>query len=101
MVHAGLLRVQPSEALVAAAARRGLPLHVLHCDAPDLVKVYGRQLLLVRPDQHVAWRGSACDSPGVCQRHYRPRAGLGTTNITTLRQGPDRAAENASATNSR
>jgi 2-polyprenyl-6-methoxyphenol hydroxylase-like FAD-dependent oxidoreductase len=57
--------VQPSEALMAAAARRGLPLHVLQGDAPDLVGVYGRQLLLVRPDQHIAWRGSACDSPGV------------------------------------
>jgi 2-polyprenyl-6-methoxyphenol hydroxylase-like FAD-dependent oxidoreductase len=57
--------VQPSEVLVAAAARRCLPLRVLQGDAPDLVKVYGRQLLLVRPDQHVAWRGSACDSPSV------------------------------------
>jgi 2-polyprenyl-6-methoxyphenol hydroxylase-like FAD-dependent oxidoreductase len=57
--------VQPSEALTAAAARHGLPLHVLQSDAPDLIRVYGRQLLLVRPDQHVAWRGSACDSPAV------------------------------------
>lgn len=57
--------VRPSEALMAAAASRGLPLHVLQGDAPDLVRVYGRQLLLVRPDQHIAWRGSACDSPGV------------------------------------
>ena len=50
---------------MAAAASRGLPLHVLQGDAPDLVKVYDRQLLLVRPDQHVAWRGTACDSPDV------------------------------------
>jgi 2-polyprenyl-6-methoxyphenol hydroxylase-like FAD-dependent oxidoreductase len=57
--------VQPSETLTAAAARRGLPLHVLRIDAPDLVRVYGRQLLLVRPDQHVAWRGSACNGPAV------------------------------------
>jgi hypothetical protein len=26
-------------------------------------RVYGNQLLLVRPDQHIAWRGLACDSP--------------------------------------
>jgi 2-polyprenyl-6-methoxyphenol hydroxylase-like FAD-dependent oxidoreductase len=57
--------VKPSEALMAAAARRGLPLHVLQGDTPDLIKVYGRQLLLVRPDQHIAWRGSARDSPDV------------------------------------
>ena len=53
--------VPPSEALVAAAARRGVPLDVLRIDEPDLVAVYGRRLLLVRPDQHIAWRGTVCD----------------------------------------
>ena len=51
----------PSEALAAAAARRGLPLDVLTVDEPDIVNVYGRGLLLVRPDQHVVWRGTACE----------------------------------------
>jgi hypothetical protein len=50
-----------SAALVAAGARRGIPLEVLRIDEPDLVRVYGRGLLLVRPDQHVAWRGAACE----------------------------------------
>ena len=54
---------QPSEALVAAATRRGLPLKVMRFEEPELTRVYGRQLLLVRPDQHIAWRGLACDSP--------------------------------------
>jgi hypothetical protein len=58
--------VRPSQALVAAAAKRDFPLHVIQ-GAPDLVRVYGRQLLLVRPDQHVAWRGSACNSPDVAE----------------------------------
>ena len=53
--------VSPSDALVAAAARRGLPMTVLRSDEHDLTKVYGRGLLLVRPDQHIAWRGFACD----------------------------------------
>ena len=52
-----------SEALVAAAARRGIPLEMLRIDDPDIVRVYGRGLLLVRPDQHVAWRGAACEDP--------------------------------------
>ena len=52
-----------SEALLAAAARRSVPLEVLRTDDPDLIKVYGRGLLLVRPDQHVAWRGPRCDDP--------------------------------------
>jgi 2-polyprenyl-6-methoxyphenol hydroxylase-like FAD-dependent oxidoreductase len=51
----------PSEPLVAAAARRGVPLDVVRSDDPDLIRVYGRGLLLVRPDQHVAWRGTACE----------------------------------------
>lgn len=53
--------VPASAALVAAAARRGVPLKVLQGEG-DLEKVYGRGLLLLRPDQHIAWRGSACDS---------------------------------------
>jgi 2-polyprenyl-6-methoxyphenol hydroxylase-like FAD-dependent oxidoreductase len=52
---------RPSEALVAAAAKRGVPLEVLELDAPELAKVYGRGLLLVRPDQHIAWSGNECD----------------------------------------
>ncbi len=44
--------------VVAAARASGVPLTVL--DAPDLpdAAAYGAPLLLVRPDQHVAWRGS-------------------------------------------
>jgi hypothetical protein len=38
-----------------------MPLDVLRVDEPELVAVYGRGLLLVRPDQHIAWRGAACD----------------------------------------
>jgi hypothetical protein len=26
-----------------------------------LLHIYGRRLMLVRPDQHIAWRGTACD----------------------------------------
>jgi hypothetical protein len=51
----------PSNALVAAAARRGVPLDVLRIDDPEIVSVYGRGLLLIRPDQHIAWRGAACE----------------------------------------
>ena len=51
----------PSEVLVAAAARRGLPLEVLQVEDSDLIGVYGRGLLLIRPDQHVAWRGTCLE----------------------------------------
>jgi 2-polyprenyl-6-methoxyphenol hydroxylase-like FAD-dependent oxidoreductase len=48
-----------ADPVIAAAGSAGVPLRVL--DAPDLpdAQAYGAPLLLVRPDQHVAWRGSS------------------------------------------
>jgi hypothetical protein len=56
-----LLRLDPSvEAapVVDAAAHRGVPLTVLDVDAEGATALYGRKLVLARPDQHVAWRGN-------------------------------------------
>lgn len=51
--------------LVRAAAAAGLPLRVVDLDEPQAVAAYGRRLVLVRPDAHVAWRGdSVLDDPG-------------------------------------
>ena len=47
----------PSETLVSAAAQSGMPLHVVRLNGPELTAIYGRQQILVRPDQHIAWRG--------------------------------------------
>jgi 2-polyprenyl-6-methoxyphenol hydroxylase-like FAD-dependent oxidoreductase len=61
-----LLRLMPGEddELQAAAARRGVPLTVVDLtDVPGLRSRYGADLLLVRPDQHVAWRGDAVPEP--------------------------------------
>jgi 2-polyprenyl-6-methoxyphenol hydroxylase-like FAD-dependent oxidoreductase len=55
-----LIRFAPSVAvsgLVAAAARRSMPLSVLDINDPEAAELYARKLVLVRPDQHVAWRG--------------------------------------------
>jgi 2-polyprenyl-6-methoxyphenol hydroxylase-like FAD-dependent oxidoreductase len=57
-----LLRLDPTAhvgGIVAAAAQRGLPLTVLDVGSPDASQLYRHRLLLVRPDQHVAWRGNA------------------------------------------
>ena len=43
--------------LVDAAAKRGVPLTVIHMTEERVVKNYERHLVLVRPDGHVAWRG--------------------------------------------
>jgi hypothetical protein len=57
--------VNPSETLMAAAAKRGVPLTLLRSVDRDLTNTYGQGLLLVRPDQHIAWRGSCCDDQRV------------------------------------
>jgi 2-polyprenyl-6-methoxyphenol hydroxylase-like FAD-dependent oxidoreductase len=57
-----LLRLDPTvrvAGIVAAAAQRGLPLGVLDVRSPEASELYRHKLVLVRPDQHVAWRGDA------------------------------------------
>ncbi|HEX9462836.1 MAG TPA: FAD-dependent oxidoreductase [Alphaproteobacteria bacterium] len=44
---------------VDAAARRRVPLTLMHLPQPELRELYAADLALIRPDQHVAWRGSA------------------------------------------
>lgn len=46
-------------ALANAAARAGIPLKVLDCPDGEVRDLYGCDLALIRPDQHVAWRGNA------------------------------------------
>ena len=46
------------------AAAWGAPLRVLDLRELALSGVYGAPLLLVRPDQHVAWRGVSINRPG-------------------------------------
>ncbi len=45
------------EAVATAAAEQGIPLARVALSAPAAREVLGADLLLVRPDQHIAWRG--------------------------------------------
>jgi hypothetical protein len=45
--------------IAAAAARRGIPLEIIRIDDPEVERIYQAKIVLVRPDQHVCWRGSA------------------------------------------
>src|SRR4051812_11108421 len=58
-----LLRLAPAAdaaPFLDAAARAGVPVRLLDLvHLPKLRARYGTDLLLVRPDQHVAWRGTA------------------------------------------
>ena len=42
--------------MVSGAARRGIPIQVAHIPEDGARDLYERDLALIRPDQHVAWR---------------------------------------------
>lgn len=68
LVNFGASDVTP---FAAAAERAGVPLQVLSLREPALEGIYGRDAYLVRPDQHIAWRGSeasAADGAAVLVR---------------------------------
>jgi 2-polyprenyl-6-methoxyphenol hydroxylase-like FAD-dependent oxidoreductase len=55
-----LLRLDPMvriSSVVEAAARRRVPLTILDIAMADAPATYGYKLVLVRPDQHIGWRG--------------------------------------------
>ena len=57
-----LLRFDPTvgiSGVAEASSRHRVPLTILDIDAPDALALYERKLVLVRPDQHVAWRGDS------------------------------------------
>ncbi len=43
--------------LADAAAKRGIPFQCVEIDDKEIAALYERQLVLVRPDGHVCWRG--------------------------------------------
>ncbi|MEL6386211.1 MAG: FAD-dependent monooxygenase [Pseudomonadota bacterium] len=49
----------PATALVEAAETAGVPLTVLALTDRNAAHLYGHKLVLLRPDQHVAWRGDS------------------------------------------
>ena len=48
-----------TEALERAARQRGIPLTILDLSLPEARELYGRDLVLIRPDQYIAWRGDS------------------------------------------
>ncbi|MGY1812690.1 FAD-dependent monooxygenase [Blastococcus sp. SYSU D00820] len=87
-----LLRISADAAtdgLAAAAAELGVPLTVVDLtDLPALRVLLGAGLVLVRPDQHVAWRGDAAPEPAavlarVTGRTPQPATTAPTSGETT------------------
>ncbi|MCW2498197.1 FAD-dependent monooxygenase [Jatrophihabitans sp.] len=52
------------DAFVREAGARGLPFTVVHLVDPEVRASYGADNVLVRPDQHVAWRGAELPAGG-------------------------------------
>jgi aromatic ring hydroxylase-like protein len=44
--------------IASAAAQHRIPLEVLDVPDTDARDLYGRDLVLIRPDHYVAWRGN-------------------------------------------
>ena len=59
LLRFGKNSVEANKIVDAAAARR-VPLIVHDIDDAEIAQLYERELVLVRPDGHVAWRGDAC-----------------------------------------
>jgi 2-polyprenyl-6-methoxyphenol hydroxylase-like FAD-dependent oxidoreductase len=57
----------PSE-LVSAAKKHRLPLIHIMIDRPDLEPIYEAKMVLVRPDQHVCWRGNSLSNNHAADR---------------------------------
>lgn len=52
--------------IAAANAREiGIPLAIIQPDIPSLDALYPKPLTLIRPDQHVAWRGTSWPGPSL------------------------------------
>lgn len=51
--------------LLEAAKQRDVPMVVLDIREQRVREIYARELVLVRPDQHVAWRGDSVDGDPV------------------------------------
>jgi 2-polyprenyl-6-methoxyphenol hydroxylase-like FAD-dependent oxidoreductase len=68
-----LVRLRPgagAPGLQQAARRRGVPLDMFDLPREEVRSLYGADLVLIRPDQHVAWRGDVLpdDADGLLAR---------------------------------
>jgi 2-polyprenyl-6-methoxyphenol hydroxylase-like FAD-dependent oxidoreductase len=55
-----------ADGLLAAFARRGIPVKAVEVASPVARDLYERDIVVVRPDQHIAWRGNA-DPPDAAE----------------------------------
>jgi 2-polyprenyl-6-methoxyphenol hydroxylase-like FAD-dependent oxidoreductase len=86
-----LLKLDPdaeSAPIQRAAAKVGLPLKVLELANSSIHAMYERSLVLIRPDQHVAWRGDA--PPQDCDALVNVVRGAASTHASETAQRPEK-----------
>jgi 2-polyprenyl-6-methoxyphenol hydroxylase-like FAD-dependent oxidoreductase len=68
---------------LAAAEAGSFPLDVIHLTEPEVRAVYGTDLAIIRPDHHVAWRGSGSgfDARAILDTVYG-RSGATTPDVS-------------------
>jgi 2-polyprenyl-6-methoxyphenol hydroxylase-like FAD-dependent oxidoreductase len=72
---------QNSSAFIDAFAAAGAPLDVQHIASPVAREIYGAEMILVRPDLHVVWRGAAMPAdPGAITAIATGNAGATSRN---------------------
>jgi 2-polyprenyl-6-methoxyphenol hydroxylase-like FAD-dependent oxidoreductase len=62
-----------ADSLTSAAAQLPIPLSVVAIDSEEARDLYGADLVLIRPDQVVAWRGNVCADPAFILRRVTGR----------------------------
>ena len=67
-------------AIVAAATAGNIPLNVIHPREPGIAQLYQARFALIRPDQHVAWRGNEVTDAAALLDKVTGATNLPTTN---------------------
>ncbi|AHH19779.1 putative FAD-binding monooxygenase [Nocardia nova SH22a] len=69
----GEVNTPAGRAIVDSAAALGVPLTTVALDVDTAARLFEAPMVLVRPDQHVAWRGSAASDPADLLRRITGR----------------------------
>jgi 2-polyprenyl-6-methoxyphenol hydroxylase-like FAD-dependent oxidoreductase len=70
-----------ADAFIETAAAQGLPVRHSVVADPSVRELWERDLVLIRPDQHVAWRGNSMVNPAAVVRRVR---GVPTVEISKM-----------------
>src|SRR5262249_39047675 len=69
--------------IVGAAEKRRVPLTVVDIDDEPVRELYARKLVLMRPDQHVAWRGDTAPADPLALIDLVRGARVGSSHLSS------------------